>query len=461
MPGAPATSPAAAEAAPSADELRAELSAFAETCLARGRELGIEGVEVVLTDSRSVEVCCRRQKLESIDFRSEFNASIRVTHNQRRANANVNERSEKALLCGLENALDISRFTEPDPLYGLPDPEQMCKPEDLEDLGLFHPHTVDTARLEELTLECEQAGFDHDSRISNSEGSHLSCTQSIGVSTNSYGNILDLASSNHDLGVCLLAQDGSSSESDYYFSRSRSFDGLLPAPGVGAECARRAVARLHPVKPQTIACPVIFSAEVAGDFLAHLLEANDGSAIKRGESFLIGKRGKPVAARLLSMRERPRIVGGYASRCFDNEGVRCRDNTFVEEGSLASHSLDSYHARHLGLATTGNGGGYSNIEVECSERSEAELMAEAGRGLLVTDLIGFGVNLTTGDYSRGAVGFWFENGQIQHPANECTVAARLQEAYHAIEAIAGNRWPHHNISVGSVLVGKMMVGGVG
>ena len=459
---APAPAPAVTDSkSPSAAELTAELSEYAQCCLDHARKLGIDGVELSLSDSRAVEVNCRRHKLESVDHSGDFSASIRVLHRQRLASASISERSVPALLRALDQAFEISRFTETDPHYGLPEFAQMCPSEELTDLQLYQPYDVDLDQLEAMALRCEQAGFDSDGRIINSEGAGVSCAQSVSVFANSHGVILNRCSSSHHLGVMLLAKEKDCSESGYFFSRARRFDDLGNPEDIGREAARRTLERLHPRKPATTTCPVIYSAEVAGGFLEHLLEANEGSGIKRGDSFLVGQVGRPVAAELLHMRERPRLTGGLASRCYDGEGVRTRDQSFIEAGCLRSHSLDCYHARHLGLESTGNCGGVTNIEVDCSSASEADLIREAGRGLLVTDLIGFGVNITTGDYSRGATGFWFENGEIQYPVNECTVAARLQDSYQAITAIAGNRWPHHHINTGSLLVGQMTVGGTG
>ena len=445
----------------SAQNSMQELRQFAEQCQTYAQEISCQGFEIFLSDSVASDVQYRCQKLESVDLSGDFIASIKVTHNNRVATATVSERSPAALRQALDNALEICAHTEADPCYGLPEPDQICGEEDMVELNTYSDEEIDMPAIHDLAKTCEQAGFDHDKRIVNSEGAQVSANRSVGVFANSHGAILANARSEYALHACLLAKEGDSQESYYHFSRAHSPNLLQNPREVGAEAARQAISRLHPRQPKTMTCPVIFSANIAGGFLGHLLEANDGSSIKRGESFLIDKVGQMVAAKHLSLREKPHLERGLASRCFDSEGVRTRENVFVSEGRLQTHSLDSYHARYLKQATTGNCGGFSNIEVSRSAGlSEEDLLAEAGRGLLVTDLIGFGVNLTTGDYSRGASGFWFEDGKIQYPVNECTIAARLQDAYSNIVAIADNVWPHSSIMTGSILVNTMTVGGV-
>ncbi|MDQ2972788.1 MAG: metalloprotease PmbA, partial [Pseudomonadota bacterium] len=361
----------------------------------------------------------------------------------------------------IAQACAIARYTEADPCAGLADPDRLAR--DFPDLDLWHPWPLEVAQAIEVGKRIEDAGRAHPS-ISNSEGASVQSGAALGVYANSHGFIGRECGTSHSLSCSLIAGEGDAMQRDYWYDSVRAASDFPDAASIGATAAQRAAARIGARKLTTRECPVLFAPEVAASLITHLVSAVSGGSLYRRASFLLDHAGKQVLPEFVGIVECPLLSRGHASTAFDAEGVATRESVLIERGVLQRYVLGSYSARKLGLQSTGNAGGVHNLVVSPgSVDGDAppfdELLARMGTGLMVTELIGHGVSTVTGDYSRGAAGFWIENGAIAYPVEEITIAGNLREMLMDIVAIGTDVDRRSSFLTGSILVGKMTVAG--
>jgi len=434
-----------------------ELKALVAEILAEARQQGASAAEVSVSADTGLSVSVRKGTLETIEFNQDRGFGITVYFGARKGSASTSDSSRGAIRETVRAAANIARFTQEDPCNGLADAELM--PTTLPALELFHPWDVDPERAEALALACENAAFEHDRRVVNSEGAQVSTQQSCRVYGNSHGFIGSTLGTRHGVSCVVIAEDTKGMQRDYWYTVARNPAALESAASVGVRAAIRAAARLSPRRVQTGRFPVLFAPEVAGGLVGHLLAALSGGAQYRKASFLLDALGQQVAADHLSLVEEPHLSGRIGSAAFDGDGVATWPKPFVSSGIAEHYILSSYSARRLGMHTTGNAGGVFNLSVRGNTRPVPELLSAMGRGLLVTELMGQGVNGVTGDYSRGASGFWVENAEVAYPVDEITIAGNLKEMFRNLELIGDDVDERGNIRAPSLLIGAMTIAG--
>jgi PmbA protein len=382
-----------------------------------------------------------------------------VYFGKRKGSASTADLSASAVRATVEKACAIARFTAEDAAAGLADPEDLAR--EIPDLDLYHSWTLEPDDAVALARDCEAAGLAVDARVKNSEGASVSSQRGVRVYGNSHGFLGGYASTSHTMTCVLLAQQGEDMQRDYWYSTARDPADLEPTGTIGRRAGERAVARLGARKLGTRRAPVVFCPEMARGLYRSFLGAVRGGSQYRKASFLLDAAGQAVFPDFLQLTERPHIVKGLGSSPFDDEGVATRDREIVRGGVLQGYVLDSYSARKLGLKTTGNAGGVHNLIADAPGHivALAKLLEQAGSGLFVTELMGQGVNPVTGDYSRGASGFWIENGALTYPVHEITIAGNLRDMYRSIVALGDDVDRRGSIHTGSVLVGEMTIAG--
>ena len=443
-----------------ADDSDARLARLADTAqrmLERARALGADQAEVSCNEDAGLEVNVRLGQVETVQSSRDRGLAITVYFGQRRGSASTADLHEASIEATVAQACAIARHTEDDPAAGLADPERMAS--GFADLDTWHPAAPDADAALELALACEQAGRDADARIRNSDGAGVSSNASLSVYANSHGFVGAERSSSHSISCALIAGQGEGMQRDGWYSAALSFADLWQPQAVGARAAERTVARLDPRPLATMQVPVLFAPEVARSLIAHLVAAVSGGALYRRASFLLDSAGQQLFPEWFAIAERPHLRRGWRSTAFDAEGVATTDSMLVDGGVLQRYVLGSYSARMLGLSSTGNAGGVHNLEVAANAGSLLEMAAQMGRGVLVTELMGQGVNAVTGDYSRGAGGFWVENGQISHPVDGFTIAGNLRQMYQRIVAVGNDIDPRSSVRVGAILVDGMTIAG--
>ncbi|RRJ83715.1 metalloprotease PmbA [Aestuariirhabdus litorea] len=433
------------------------LQQLVEDILREARKKGASGAEVGVSLDSGLTASVRRGEVDTVEFNRDQGFGITLYYGQRKGSASTSDSSPQAIIDTVEAASNIARYTSEDPFAGLADAELMAA--DLPDLDLYHPWELEVEQALEIATRCEQAGFERSDRITNSEGASLSNHQSCRVYGNSHGFIGSYLASRQSLSCVLIAGAQERMQRDYWYSVARRGADLESAEQVGVRAANRTLQRLDPRKLKTCQVPVLFSSDVAGGLLSHLLGAISGSSLYREASFLLGQLDKPLFPDFVTIYEQPRLKGGLASASFDNDGLATYDKAFVRDGVLCSYLLGVYSARKLGMTSTANAGGVHNLRISDSGLDESALLAEMGSGLLVTELLGQGVNLVTGDYSRGASGFWVEQGVIQYPVSEITIAGNLRDMFANLVAVGNDVDRRGNVQTGSILIDGMMVGG--
>ena len=400
----------------------------------------------------------RRGEIETLEYNRDKGMGITVYLGQQRGYASTSDFSPAAVRSTVEAALSIARFTAPDPCSGLAEAALFAK--NNPDLDLFHPWDLSVEAATGLALSCEAAALKADSRVTNSEGASVNVHQAHFVSANSLGFCGGYPSTRHSISCSVIAGDQEGMQRDDWYSSQRAPEDLLSPEEIGRTAARRAVARLDARKIPTGDVPVIFEAPLAAGLIGAFVHAVSGGALYRQSSFLLDSLGKAVFSPVVHISERPHLRRGLASSPFDDDGVATHDREVVVAGEVQGYFLSTYAARKLGMQTTGNAGGAHNLLVRPGEYDLPEIMRQMGRGLLVTELLGHGVNYVTGDYSRGAVGFWIENGQIAHAVEEITIAGNLRDMFRQIVAVGRDVHVHGGKQVGSILIEKMMVAGL-
>lgn len=433
------------------------LEALAADALQRAARAGATAAEVGASLSTGLSVTVRKGEVETLEHQRDRGFSVTVYFGQRKGSASTSDLAPAAIGETVEKACTIARYTAEDPCAGLPEPETMAR--EIPDLDLDHPWALDPDHAVMLARDCEAAGLEADARITNTEGGSLSSHRSLRVYANSHGFSGGYPSTSHSLSCSLIAGQGDDMQRDYWYSSARRAADLESPAAVGRRAAERALRRVGARRLATRSVPVIFVAELARGFLGHLVSAIKGAAQYRKASFLLGAAGSRVLPEWFGIEERPHVLRAPGSAPFDAEGVATRDRTLIEAGVLQGYVLSSYSARRLGLQTTGNAGGIHNLFVSPGKLELDGLIREMGRGLVVTELMGHGINGVTGDYSRGASGFWVEGGEIVHPVQEVTIAGNLKDLYLDIQAVGADVDQRGVIQTGSLLIGQMTIAG--
>jgi PmbA protein len=429
--------------------------------LAHAKKLGATDAGAEASEGCGLSVSVRKGALETVERNRDKSLGVTVYIGNRRGNASTSDFSRAAIERTVQAAYDIARFTAEDPAAGLPEAQDIAQHHP--DLDLFHPWALTSEEAAKLALRCEAAALKTDRRITNSEGAAVSAQQSHFFSAHTRGFRGGYASSRHSLSVAPIAGKGDDMQRDAWYSSMRSPDELASPEAVGRYAAERALSRLKARKITTRECPVLFESTLAAGLLGHFVQAVSGGSLYRKSSFLLDSMGKRVFPSHIDVLEDPFVMRGKGSSPFDEEGVITRARQVVKGGRVQGYFLSSYSARKLGMATTGNAGGSHNL-VLTSRQTQAQddlkaMLQKLGTGLFVTELMGQGVNYVTGDYSRGASGFWVEKGEIAYPVQEITIAGNLPKMFKGLEAVGADTYNYGAKTIGSVLINRMKVAG--
>ncbi|KPD04488.1 metalloprotease PmbA [Moellerella wisconsensis] len=416
-----------------------------------------DAAEVAVNKSTGIGVSTRHGEVENVEFNSDGALGITVYHRQRKGSASSTDLTPEAIQRTVQAAIDIAQYTSEDAFAGPADKDLLAF--DAPDLQLFQATPLEPDEAIKLAAAAEKAALEADPRIVNTEGGSFNGHYGIRVFGNSHGMLQSYCSSRYSMSSCVIAEHNGDMERDYAYTIGRSMASLQSPEWVGQECARRTLARLSPRKLPTMKAPVIFAAEVATGLFGHLVGAISGSSIYRKSSFLMDSLGQQILPEWLTITEQPHLIGGLASTPFDSEGVRTSQRNIIDQGMLTTWLLTSYSARKLGLKSTGHAGGIHNWHIPGQGDSFDGLLKKMGTGLIVTELMGQGVSAMTGDYSRGAAGFWVENGEIQYPVSEITIAGNLKDMWANIVTIGDDIEMRSNIQCGSVLLPEMSIAG--
>jgi PmbA protein len=433
------------------------LQEIAAAVLARASEKGATGSEAEVSESYGQTVTVRMGQVETIEYNRDKGLSVTVYIGKKKGYASSADFAPGAVAATVDAALSIARFTANDEAAGLADRDELAR--DVRDLDLFHPWDLAVERAIEMAKACESAAFALDPRIVNSEGASVSSQQSQFVLANSLDFMGGFPSSRHYLSCAVIASDGEQMQRDDWYVSQRSAGSLAKPEAVGDYAGRRALARLRSRKIETTEAPVLFEAPVASSLLSHFVSAASGGSLYRKTSFLVDRLGTEVFSPIVSIAERPHLRRGQASSYFDDDGVATHERDVVRRGMLEGYFLGSYSARKLGMKTTGNAGGSHNLFLQSGELDLPALIREMRTGLLVTELMGQGINLVTGDYSRGAAGYWIEGGEIAYPVEEITIAGNLRDMFRGIVAVGSDVLTRGSRTTGSILVERMTIAG--
>ncbi len=425
--------------------------------LAQAREGGATDCEAEVSQGFGQEVTVRQGEVETIEYHRDKGLGITVYFGKRRGHASTSDLRPQAVRDTVAAALSIARHTASDEFSGLADAERLAH--DIADLDLYHPWRLPVEQAIIQAKAIEAAAFAVDARITNSEGASVSTHESLFVYGNSRGFLAGYPSSRHGMSCAVIAEDAGGMQRDYWYTTARDAAGLEMAEAVGRRGGARAVRRLGARKISTMEVPVIFEAPIASTLLGHFTAAVSGSSLYRKSSFLLDSLDEQVFSPLVQIQELPHLTNGLASSPFDNEGVVTCDRDLVKDGVVHGYFLSSYSARKLGMQTTGNAGGSHNLILQSGDQDLAGLLKQVGNGLLITELLGQGVNPVTGDYSRGAAGFWVEAGEIAYPVEEITIAGNLREMFRRITAVGNDVEVRGARQCGSILLENMKIAG--
>jgi PmbA protein len=437
---------------------QADLQTIIERALEEARARGASQAEAAVSQDTGLSVSVRLGEVETLEHQRDRSMGITVYFGHRKGSASTADFSLEAVRATVAKACSIARFTAEDACSGLADAALMAR--EPANLDLSHPWNITADRAIEIAKSCEAAALAFDPRINNSEGASVGTHQGLHVYGNTHGFVGGYPTTSHTLSCVVLAGTGEEMQRDYWYSSSRDWRELEQAEAIGRESARRTIARLGPRRLSTRRAPVLFVPEIARGLIGHFTAAIRGSSQYRQSSFLLNSAGQRVFPPGFSIAERPHLAKAAGSAPFDDEGVATRDRELVADGILTGYILSSYSARKLGLETTGNAGGPHNLLVKPNLTGGAEaLLSRLGTGLLVTELMGQGVNMVTGDYSRGAAGFWVENGSLQYPVAEITIAGNLRDMLLGVVAVGDDVDARGATRVGSILLPEMTIAG--
>jgi PmbA protein len=433
------------------------LSDLAGQVLELARKGGASAAETEVSEGSGLNVSVRHGEVETIEHNRDKGLGVTVYLGQRRGHASTSDFSADALARTVDKALSIARFTAEDDCAGLADADLLAHA--WRDLDLFHPWGVTVDQAVDLARSCEAAAMAVDPRIRNSEGGSLSSQNSQFVYANSLGFSGGYPTSRQSVSCAVIAEEGGAMQRDYWYSTARAAADLDAVEAVGRRAGERTLRRLNGRRLGTRQCPVLFEAPVATGLIASFVSAVSGGHLYRKSSFLLDCLGSQVFPEFMQIQERPFLPRGLASSPFDSEGVATHERDVVKDGAVQGYFLSSYSARKLGMKSTGNAGGNHNLIVPPTGEDFAALLRRMGNGLLVTELLGHGLNMVTGDYSRGAAGFWVEDGQVAYPVEEITIAGNLKDMFRDIVALGTDIETRGSRQVGSILVGRMTVAG--
>ncbi|BCK12916.1 Metalloprotease PmbA [Vibrio cholerae] len=432
-----------------------------EAAVAKALELAAassDAAEVAITKSTGLSVSTRMCEVENVEFNSDGALGITVYRGQRKGSASTSDLSENAIRQTVLAALDIAQYTSADPYAG-PAPKELMVQE-IPDLDLFHPDEPNPDVAAQIAIAAERAALGYSKKIKQSDGGSYDSHYGIRVYGNSHGLLASYASSRHSISCSVIGEGRNGEmERDYSYTVARHRDDLWTPESVGLQAAENTVSRLDPQKLKTGQFPVMFAADVATGLIGHLVMAISGGNLYRKSSFLLDHLGKTILPTWFNISERPHVMRGLASSPFDSEGVRTQDLEIITDGVLATYLLTSYAARKMNMTPTGHAGGIHNWYVKSTGQNYQQMLKELGTGLLVTEVMGQGVNVVTGDYSRGAAGFWVENGEIKYPVSEITIAGNLKQMLQQIVAVGSDIETRSQIQTGSILIESMKVAG--
>tara|TARA_B100000686_G_C16806906_1_gene992103 strand:- start:38775 stop:40127 length:1353 start_codon:yes stop_codon:yes gene_type:complete len=421
------------------------------------KESGASQSEAVASVSQGSSVAVRKGEIETVEHTRDRGLAVTVFFGDRIGNATTSDYSVTSIRQAVKSACSIARFTEDDPCHGLADADLLATK--FPDLDLYHPIELSIDEMVNGAQRCEQAALDYDRRIQNSEGSAIDSQEGTEVYGNSNGFMGENKKTRYGVSCSVVGEENGNMQRDYWYSVARNFGDMQDVSEVGKTAGARTARRLNSRKISTCRVPVLFEAPVATSLLSHFIGAISGGSLYRRASFLLDHLGKQIFPEFVRIYEQPLLPRAIGSRAYDSEGVVTDSSDIVVGGILERYVLSSYSACRLGLKTTGNAGGIHNLTINGGDRDLNGLITDMGKGLVVTELIGFGVNLVTGDYSRGAAGFWVENGEIQFPVEEVTIAGNLKEMFQSILAIGSDIDTKQNIRSGSILMDSLAIAG--
>ncbi len=438
-------------------ERQGRLEQLVEDLLSEAKQQGATAAEAGVSSDAGLSLTVRMGAPETIEHTRDNGLGVTVYFGHRKGSASTSDLSPQAVKETVEAACNFAKYTSEDPCAGLADADLMAT--DLPDLDLYHPWDLPLEQAIELATRCEAAAREADSRIVNSEGATLNSHSGLHVYGNSHGFVGGYPSSRHSLSCAVVGKQDGNMQRDYWYTLSR-LSGELDSPeSVGRVAAQRTVSRLGARRIPTQQAPVLFQSDVAVGLLRSFIGAIRGSALYRKASFLLDHLGQQIFPEYIQIHEEPRLLRGLASAAYDNEGVATTHRTYIDNGVLQSYVLDSYAARKLGMRTTGNAGGVRNLRINSGPLDRAGLLRKLDRGLLVTELMGQGVNMVTGDYSRGAAGYWVENGEIQYPVEEITIAGNMKEMFMGLLEVGSDVETRSSVQTGSWLIDRMTIAG--
>ena len=433
----------------------AALQRAAEMVLEQAKQQGATASEAGVSHSKGLSVTVRQGDVETLEYNNDTSLGLTVYFGDSKASASTSDLSEQAIKDAVTAACGIAKHTEEDACAGLADKALMAT--DFPDLSTYHPWDVTAEQAIEIATECEQAGFDVDKRISNSEGGSVSSHQGERIYANSHGFMGSSTGTRHSVSCTLISEDDKGMQRDYWYDLARDAKDLDAAKFIGQRAAENTLNRLNPQTVTTGHYPVVFAADIAPTLFGQFISAIRGSALYRQSSFLVDHLGKQIFPDFMHIHEQPHLIKGLGSASFDSEGVATTPRDVIRDGVLQCYVLDSYSARKLNMTTTGNAGGTHNLTIEHSDISFDEMLKQMDTGVLVAETMGMGVNILTGDYSQGAAGFWVEKGEIQYAIDEFTIASNLGDMFMGIEAVADNIETRSSTRTGAVWINNMMV----
>ncbi|MDX1335511.1 MAG: metalloprotease PmbA [Gammaproteobacteria bacterium] len=434
-----------------------ELEAIVQKVLDLSADRGATSAEAAVSSDTGLSVTARLGEVETLEYHKDQGVGVTVYFGQRKGSSSSSDLRPEALAEAVEAACRIARYTEEDECAGLADAELMAY--DYPDLELDYPWDIDAEAAVELAKQTEASAMELDERITNSDGGSVNAFRGASVYGNSHGFVGGYSSTRHSMSCSVIGEADGLMQRDYWYSVSRDPSKLEPPEQIGRLAAERTLHRLGARQISTRQAPIIFAADIARSFIGHFVGAIRGSAQYRKASFLLDHLGQQIFPEEIHIHEQPYIHGGLGSAPFDSEGVKTREKDMIANGVLQSYVLDSYSARKLGMQTTGNAGGVRNLTVDSTAGDLQSIMQGMGTGLLVTELIGHGINMVTGDYSRGASGFWIENGEVAYPVEEITIAGNLKNMFMGIQAVGSDTDNRGSIRTGSILIDQMTIAG--
>ena len=435
----------------------ADIQQVVEDVLKLAKQKGVNHAEASMSKVQGIAVSSRLKEVETVEFTNDGGLGISVYHNNRKGSASTADLSPDALKLTVEKAVEIAKYTSEDPCAGLADKALMAF--DYPDLDLYHPQELDTERAIAQAIAAEDAALQTDERITNSDGASYNANLGAKVYGNTHGMNVGYPSSRYSLSCVVIGEENGDMQRDYSYTVARNAEGLDSPERVGRDAANFTLGRLGAHKLQTTKAPIMFHRDIASGLMGHFVSAISGGSLYRKSSFLLDHLGKQVLPDWFEIQECPHLINGLASSPFDNEGVRTSDMTIVSEGILNHYLLTSYSARKLKMQSNGHAGGIHNWLIKDTGQDDQAMLKELGTGLVVTELMGQGVNIVTGDYSRGAAGFWVENGEIQYPVHEITIAGNLKDMLKNITAVGAVKERRGSVQTGSILIEEMQIAG--